>query len=519
MKSLRSLKKVAGEGLAWVQAQPGIREAEVFVASNDQLYARLNYTSGIACNGVEEPKSLSSFGVGLRVALQDGDGVKTGFGSELGRLSLDGVERALDRARQGAVADPEFVSLPKPSQARPVRSRLHDPLLMSLDDEAFVSAGWRVVEGALETFAASEELVMEAGGREKLGRLGIVLGGDVTLLRERIAVASTHFPQVQADESTVLLSGATAMVERSCAKGSGWSAHARWQDFTAQAGVEAARNAIRSMGGQRVTDGEFRVVLGPQPVTDLLHNLVLPSLRSDVVYAMASAFSGKLGKAVAWDKLSIYDHGALPGFVGSKRITCEGLPTGRTDLITRGQLVGLLSNHYESQRLLTDPKAREKLGADPHDYADCLTPRNGFRFMEGGGRHFQVTPQIAATNVFVESAEGGLSRDELLRRVGNGLYIGRIWYTYPINGLARGDFTCTVVGDSYVIKDGRLGPPLRPNTVRINDNIHRVLNGILGVGSAARPTIVWAADQIVHAPEMAVSVLTVRQIAASGYVV
>jgi hypothetical protein len=40
-----------------------------------------------------------------------------------------------------------------------------------------------------------------------------------------------------------------------------------------------------------------------------------------------------------------------------------------------------------------------------------------------------------------------VSRDELLRRVGNGLYIGRICYTYPINGPRAGVFTCTVIAD------------------------------------------------------------------------
>jgi PmbA protein len=40
-----------------------------------------------------------------------------------------------------------------------------------------------------------------------------------------------------------------------------------------------------------------------------------------------------------------------------------------------------------------------------------------------------------------------VSREELLRRVGNGPYIGRIWYTYPINGARAGDFTCTVTAD------------------------------------------------------------------------
>jgi PmbA protein len=106
-----------------------------------------------------------------------------------------------------------------------------------------------------------------------------------------------------------------------------------------------------------------------------------------------------------------------------------------------------------------------------------------------------------------------VSRADLLRQVGEGLYIGRIWYTYPINGLRAGDFTCTVVADSYVIRDGRLVAPLKPNTVRINDNIATVLTNVVGVTKDAKGTIVWAADEVVYAPEIAVSGIRIDAIA------
>jgi PmbA protein len=139
-------------------------------------------------------------------------------------------------------------------------------------------------------------------------------------------------------------------------------------------------------------------------------------------------------------------------------------------------------------------------------------PRNGFRFGAGGGRQFDSAPGVAATNVVVEGADA-VSRDELLRRVGEGLYIGRIWYTYPINGLRAGDFTCTVVADSYMIRDGRLAEPLRANTIRINDNIATFLHNVAGVTRDAKGTIVWAADEVVYAPEIAVTGVRVDAIA------
>jgi PmbA protein len=200
----------------------------------------------------------------------------------------------------------------------------------------------------------------------------------------------------------------------------------------------------------------------------------------------------------------MHDDGAAPGLAATKRVTCEGLPTGRTDLIRNGELVGLLSSYYESERILRDPQGGQKLGADPAELADALAPRNGFRFSRGGGRHFDSVPGTAATNVVIEAADGGQTPGDLLAAVGDGIYIGRIWYTYPVNGFSSGDFTCTVIGDSYVIRDGKLAEPVKPNTLRINHNTLQLLGDVAAVGAERTATIVWMSDQITYAPEMAV---------------
>ncbi len=514
MVPMTQLKRAAQEALDYLRTVPDVKEAEVFVASNGNLLARLNYTSHIPSNGVEEPKSLESYGVGLRIAFGTPQGLKAGFGSEPSDISLEGVRRALEKARRGAVHDPEFVSLPRPTGEQRTLYRHHDPLVMRMKDDALVDLGWTTLEGALGAFQASEDLLAIAGSPEGVKGLGLILGGDVTVLQERIAIASTHFRRVQTDESTIILSFLTAMVESQYAKGTSWSAHTHLGDYPSAVGAEAARNAIASIGGQRVPDGQYRVVFGRQAVTDLFHNLVLPGLGLELFYAGASPFQGKLTRQIASEGLTVYDDGAAPGLAGSKGITCEGLPTGRTTLIEKGRLTGLLANYYESQRVLRDPNARAKLGVDPNEHTEAVVPRNGFRFGHGGGRNFDSPPGVGATNVVIEG-ERGYSQEELLRLVGDGLYIGRIWYTYPINGISAGDFTCTVVGDSYLIKGGRLAAPIKPNTLRINDSIHHVLNNVLGVTRERKGTIVWAADQIVYAPEMAVASVTVKEIA--GY--
>ena len=547
MIPLAKLRRAAKDALAYVAAQPGVAEAEVFASANGNLTVRLNYTSHIPSNGVEEPKSVESHGLGLRVAFRSPQGLKIGFASEPTDLSLEGVQRALTKARTGAVHDPEFVSLPKPvssppsqtnqghaplsqrgvrgdldpgqnrpgrNPAPPSESKFHDSAIMRLGNNRLVEAGWRMMDRGLDVFQSSEDLLSLAARPQELPSLGLILGGDAVFLQERMAIASTHMPRVQSDQSTLVMSFATAMVETQAAKGSGWSVATHLADFDGGAAAEAARNAIRSIDGVRLPSGEYRVVLGPQPLTEILEWVLLPGLHLDMFYAGASPFMGKLGQRVASEQLSIYDQGAQPGLAGSKRITDEGLPTGRTDLIRDGVLSGLMSDYYNYQRILNDPRGREKLGVDPHSVVSSIAPRNGFRPGNGGGRDFDSPPSITPTNLLIQG-QSQHNQEELLRLVGDGIYIGRIWYTYPINGIAAGDFSGTIVGDSYIIKDGKLAAPLKANTLRMNDNVLRVMTSILGIGSQRRPTVRWSSDQVTWAPEVAVADFQLEEI--GGY--
>ncbi len=502
MLDIDALHRAAAAALASVERQPDVAEVEVFVSANGLQTARVHYTSHLPCNGVEEPKSTDNVGVGLTVVFRGAPDapVRVGFGAESGDVGPDAVAAALDKAREGAVADPEFYSLPDPG-GPPALRRYHDPALMDLHDADLVDVGWREVTAALETFQRSEDLDAAAAGRSRRD-MGLILGGDVTIVQERMAIASSRMREVQQDETALLVSRLTAMVEAEESKGSGYDAVTRLADFHGAAGREAASASIAQIGGVRVQSGDYPVLFGRQAVADLLHYLVVPGLEASTFSMQSSPFQGQAGQRVLDPALSLYDDGALPGAVGSKRLTCEGLPTGRTPLIDRGRLVGLLSNWYETQRLLRDADGTEKLGQSPAAFAAGLVPRNGFRFSPGGGRQHSMQPGISPTNLVVES-DAPVPREELLGRIGNGLYLGRLWYTYPINGARAADFTSTVVGDSFVIRNGCLAEPLRANSLRLNDNILRVFRQVLGVGDRTYPTTVWAADEITHAREIA----------------
>src|SRR3990172_2920848 len=175
MISMNELKRAAAEGLAFLRQQGDIEEAEIFVSANGVLLTRLNYTSHIPSNGVEEPKSLVNYGTGVQAVFRDGEVRKIGFGSEPSDISLEGVRSALEKARKGAVADPEFTTLARPTGEKRSLTDYHDPKLIEMKDGDLVDAGWRVVNGALRVFETSESLMSLVDRPEKLSELGIIV--------------------------------------------------------------------------------------------------------------------------------------------------------------------------------------------------------------------------------------------------------------------------------------------------------------------------------------------------------
>ncbi|MGH7249254.1 MAG: metallopeptidase TldD-related protein, partial [Pseudomonadota bacterium] len=273
------------------------------------------------------------------------------------------------------------------------------------------------------------------------------------------------------------------------------------QSEAVRLGRGAVQRALALGSGARPSSGSYRVILGPQPVAEILNYMVMGSLTAGSFHASNSAYHGRFGERVMDHRLTLFDDPHARAGAVRRRITCEGLPARRVDLIRDGRIVGLLSTIYDSHRLETDPACAEKLG--PLGAETKFPPSSGYRLGEGGGRRFDSRPGSAGTNVFMR-ARGGVSERDMIHAIRDGIYVGRVWYTYPINGQRAGEFTCTISGDSYMIRGGKIAQPLAPNSLRINANIAQVFEAPIAVGSRAMPAIVWGAPEAFYVPALAV---------------
>jgi hypothetical protein len=486
MLTLQALRDFVAHAAPQAAHEPGLRQFEIYAQSGEQIVARLNYTSDLPSRGVEETKSLYSQGLAVRVLTTD-DPPRVGNASRPGELNLMSLRAALAQARQDAVHDPHFRSLP--ASRAPVPAAAERPGLMGLTSLAVAGYAWRILRGALESFESRED-------RSKPP--GLIVGGDLTLTRDRIAVAGSRLSGIRSDESAHFTATITVLIEATGAK-SAASAAGRSIDQLRRAvalGGQAMDGALRGGHGVCPPQGRYPVLLGPQPIAEILGYMVLPSLSAASFYRADSAYYGRLASAVMDSRLDLDDDPRAVWGALHRQISCEGLPTARTRLISNGKVAGLMASYYDTMRLRA---AQAEEAAQTGSLA--VEPNCGWRLGSYGGRRFDAPPRAVASNVRLR-ARGGTKDEKLAASLHHAIQVGRVWYTYPINGQRAGDFTCTVSGDSYLIEDGRVSAPIAPNRLRINANINEVFNAVRAAGNRAHLALVWGEPHVFYVPAL-----------------
>lgn len=502
MISLQKLKTAVAQGLSILKKDKSLIEGVVYASANRRVIGRLVYAHHIPSQGLQEPKSDEDLGVSVQGYFQKGEKRVVGFGHVENDISPSAVRRALERAKENAVYDPDFHSFPDPVKESGPKKSLADPKILGLTpkEEAKLLAdiSFKTLEGA---FSAFENYHKKSRPKDP----NFIVSGDNFIIAERMALATTKGVEAS-EENSIVLSFISAMVERSQSKGRGWDAQSRLKKLNPEkVGREAGGSAVTGVNGIKIPSGKYTVVLGPQATMEIFSNLLLASFSGGSLDFNLSLFNGKFGKVIASPLLTMYDDATYPGGPGSKLFTDEGFRTAKIDLIKDGRFVGMLLNDYYRKKLLDekDKMLKAKVGPGARKYLEVNLPRSGFRFSRGGGRVASDEPDISATNLFITSSRP-LPRQKIFEKVRNGVYIGALWYTYPIAGYRAGEITGTAVADTFLIKNGKIGKPVRVNSLRIHANLRELIQNIIAISDHPRPTILWASDEIAYAPEVAI---------------
>ena len=158
-----------------------------------------------------------------------------------------------------------------------------------------------------------------------------------------------------------------------------------------------AQRAVDLLAAPRVKGGRYTVVCNPRLAGVFVHEAFGHLSEADFVYTNPRAQEMMvLGRRFGQEILTIVDDGSIPGLRGSHKYDDEGTPTGRTELIKNGVLVGRLHSR----------ETAAKMGERP----------------TGNGRAtgYRYPPIVRMTNTFIEAGETAF--EEMIRDIDSGVY-------------------------------------------------------------------------------------------------
>ncbi len=199
---------------------------------------------------------------------------------------------------------------------------------------------------------------------------------------------------------------------------------------------EAVRQALVNLEARPAPAGEMTVVLGNGWPGILLHEAIGHGLEGDFNRKGSSAFSGRVGQAVAAPGVTVVDDGTLPDRRGSLNVDDEGNPTNRTVLIEDGILRGYLQDNLNARLMQTQ--------------------------VTGNGRResFAHLPMPRMTNTVMLA--GDKTPEEIIASVKHGLYA--VNFAGGQVDITNGKFVFSA-SEAYMIEDGKITYPVKGATL------------------------------------------------------
>jgi TldD protein len=212
-----------------------------------------------------------------------------------------------------------------------------------------------------------------------------------------------------------------------------------------------AQRAVDLLSAETVIGGQYPVVLNPMLAGVFIHEAFGHLSESDFVYENPRAQEMMvLGRRFGQDILTVFDDGSLPGLRGTHKYDDEGTPTGRSDLIKNGILVGRLHSR----------ETAAKMGEKPTGNARAT----GYRY----------PPIVRMTNTAIEGGE--TSFEDLIKDIKLGIYACDMYGGQT--ALENFSFSSAY---AYMIRDGQIAEMVKD--VILAGNLFTTLMSIDAIGN------------------------------------
>ncbi len=239
---------------------------------------------------------------------------------------------------------------------------------------------------------------------------------------------------------------------------------------TDEIGKSAKEMCMDSINPTKCDSGQYSIILEPYALGELLAFVFSYNFNLKTYYDKRSCFADKLGYEIASKDFSLMDDPHSPDGIGSKPFDDEGTLTSPRYLIESGKFTNVFSDCFNAFKEGVDSSGNASRQGSPM------------------GRDAQPVPIPSTHNLKV--IPGKTTKDEVIKDTKNGILVGRLWYTYPVNP-ERGDFSCTARSGIRIIKDGKITAPSKP--VRIIHNLQLLLRNISAICNDSRNVLQWNA--------------------------
>jgi PmbA protein len=402
----------------------GAEEAEIYYASNHSTSVNFRKDS------LENAKDRFSEGIGIRAIVNGA----VGFASTNSARELENaIEVAVAEARVGR-KDSDRMGLPSDGKYQKV-SGIFDQRVETLELEECIDYAMALVEGT----------------KEYPGTLPT--SGGFTRAKSRQLILNTN--GIDIEEESSIVSGFVDVITVNGQTSTAYDfAISRSLDIDFFAlGENASDLALKSNGGIKIEPQKIDVIFHPFAFSDIIEDVIAPSLDADNVQKGRSGLISKLGKELAVPELCIYDDGLIDSGIETSASDDEGVPSQRTTVIEKGVLVTYLHDNHTAGK------------------AGIKSTGNGLR------ASYSSPPSVGLRNFIIDYPQKDIIADTEY-----GVFVNTIIGSHTANSIS-GDFSVEA-RNAFTIRDGALDEPIR--SLMISGNAFELLKQITGTGFDVR---------------------------------
>jgi predicted Zn-dependent protease len=410
----------------------GVSDVEVFLAEEESALTRF------ANNGIHQNVSEDSRAISIRVAI--------------GQRTARATTNRFDNIRAATRAAIELARASEP-----------DPNLLPMNTPAAVELVARFDEAtAIYTPRERAEAVRDAIAQ--VAGAGHIAAGIFATSRSTQILANSNGIFLRHDET-----GATFSITATGKDSSGWAkaSAVRAGDLDPVALARAAAGkATRSARPRRLDPGRYRVLLEPAAVLDFVGQ-IFGDCSATAIEEERSFLNGRLGDPIFGANITIRDDVRHPLQDGAP-FDGEGVPRRALTLFEQGRPGEMPYGRGAAQRA----------GRAPSGHGLALPNETG---------------EMVA-NIVIEG--GNETPEALLRRLGTGILVTRLWYIREVDPF-RKIMTGMTRDGTFLVEDGQIVAGL--HNFRFNESVIDVLNRVEAMSPTVRASGEEAFDMAVPA--------------------